>query len=124
MRQIEADIIIVGGGASGQAAAVQAAEAGASVIILEKSTTTGGAANMGNGFFAVESHHQLAAMDTLTVQQAFEEVMEYSHWKVNPLLVRRFIGMSASTIEWVEKMGVQFVGVYKTDLAYHQGAWL
>lgn len=113
MRQIEADIIIVGGGASGQAAAVQAAEAGASVIILEKSTTTGGAANMGNGFFAVESHHQLAAMDTLTVQQAFEEFMEYSHWKVNPLLVRRFIGMSASTIEWVEKMGVQFVGVYK-----------
>lgn len=113
MKTLEADLVIVGAGASGQSAAIQAAQLGASVIILEKSTTTGGAANMGNGIAAVESHIQMAAMDTLTVQKAFEDFMEYSHWKVNPRLVRRFWGMSADTIKWVESMGVQFVGAYK-----------
>lgn len=113
MREFEADIVIVGAGASGQAAAIQASQMGASVVILEKSTTTGGAANMGNGMAAAESHIQSQQMDTLTVQEAFEDFMEYSHWKVNPRLVRRFWGLSADTIEWVEKMGVDFVGAYK-----------
>ncbi len=68
---------------------------------------------MGNGLAAAESYIQNQQMETLTVQEAFEDFMDYSHWKVNPRLVRRFWGLSASTIEWLEGMGVRFVGAYK-----------
>jgi fumarate reductase flavoprotein subunit len=110
---MEADVIVIGGGASGITAAVAAAEKGASVIVIEKGGATGGAANMGMGFFAVGSEHQQHQMVDLSVEDAFKFFMEYTHWRSDARLVRRYFGQSADTVKWVESMGVSFLGAYK-----------
>jgi len=113
MKHIECDICVVGGGLSGLTAATQAAERGAEVVVFEKSGTTGGAANMGMAFFAVESKYQRDQMYEWTKDEAFKFMMEYNHWKADAQTVRRWFNMSASTVEWVENFGVEFLGVYK-----------
>lgn len=110
---MEADVIVIGGGASGITAAVAAAEKNASVIVLEKGSTTGGAANMGMGIFAVESKYQKAQMVDLTKEDAFNFFMNYTHWKVDARLVRKYYEQSSNTIEWLEGMGVEFLGAFK-----------
>ncbi|SMP42935.1 FAD-dependent oxidoreductase [Anoxynatronum buryatiense] len=110
---LEADVIIIGGGASGITAAVAAAEKDASVILLEKGSTTGGAANMGMGIFAVESKYQKAQLVDFTKEDAFNLLMNYTHWRVDARLVRKYIEQSSDTIDWIETMGVEFLGAYK-----------
>lgn len=110
---LEADVIVVGGGASGITAAVAAAEKGASVILIEKGSTTGGAANMGMGIFAIESKYQKAQLVDFTKEDAFNFFMNYTHWRVDARLVRRYFGQSADTIDWLETMGVEFLGAFK-----------
>jgi len=112
-KQLEADVIVIGGGASGITAAVAAAEKGASVILLEKGSTTGGAANMGMGIFAVESKYQKAQMVDLSKEDAFNFFMNYTHWRVDARLVRKYHNQSSQTIEWLESMGVEFLGAFK-----------
>lgn len=109
MRKIEADIVVVACGISGLAATVSAAEGGVKVIVFEKGSTTGGAGNMGVGPFAVESRHQRIRQMTLTRDEAFRMFMDYTHWRVDARLVKAYIDKSADTIDWLEKMGVEFV---------------
>ncbi len=113
MKKMEADIVIVAGGMSGLTAATQAAEKGAKVVVFEKGSTTGGAANMGMAFFAVESKYQRDQMYEWTKDDAFNFFMEYVHWRSDAKLVRRWFNMSASTVEWLEDMGVEFLGAFK-----------
>ena len=113
VKKMEADVVVIGGGASGITAAVAAAEKDASVILLEKGSTTGGAANMGMGFFAVESKYQKAQMVDFTKEDAFNLFMNYTHWRVDARLVRKYLEQTASTIDWAESMGVEFLGAYK-----------
>lgn len=112
-QKLEADVIIIGGGASGISAAVAAAEKDMSVIVLEKGSTTGGAANMGMGLFAAETKYQKAQMIDFTKEDAFNLLMNYTHWKVDAQIVRKYIELSSDTIEWLESMGVEFLGAYK-----------
>lgn len=113
MRKLEADVVVIAGGASGLAAAVSAAEKHASVIVFEKASTTGGAANMGMGPLAVGSHYQRAQMADFTTDEAFELFMNYTHWRVDGRLVKKYFDLSANTIEWLEDMGVEFLGAFK-----------
>lgn len=108
-KNLEADVIVIGGGASGITAAVAAAEKGASVIVLEKGSTTGGAANMGMGIFAVESEQQKAQLVDFTQEDAFNLLMNYTHWRVDARLVRKYIAQSSDTVKWLESMGVEFL---------------
>jgi len=110
---LEADVIVIGGGASGITAAVAAAEKDASVIVLEKGSTTGGAANMGMGIFAVESKYQKAQLIDFTKEDAFNLLMNYTHWRVDARLVRKYMEQSGNTIDWLETMGIEFLGAYK-----------
>ena len=110
MKQVETDIAIIGAGTAGLAAAVAAAEGGARVTVFEKAATTGGTGNMGMGPFAVESRLQRLKQITLTREEAFKIFMDYQHWRVDARLVSVYINKSASTIDWLEKMGVEFVG--------------
>ena len=113
MKKIETDVVVVAAGLSGVAAAATAAENGARVVAFEKASTVGGAANMGMGPFAVGSKQQQAMMVDINVERAFKMFMEYTHWRVDATLVKRYFENSASTIEWLEDMGVQFAGAYK-----------
>jgi fumarate reductase flavoprotein subunit len=108
MNQLEADVVVIAGGASGLSAAVTAAEGGAKVIILEKASTTGGTGNLGTGLLAVESRLQRQKMIGLTKEEAFKIFMDYTHWRVDARLVKAYIDKSASTIDWLESLGVEF----------------
>lgn len=109
MNQLEADVVVIAAGASGLAAVVAAAELGAKVIAFEKASTTGGTGNMGMGPFAVESRLQRIKQVKLSREDAFRIFMDYTHWRVDAALVSAYINKSASTLDWLEKMGVEFV---------------
>ena len=111
MKQIRTDVVVIAGGTAGLAAAIAAAEGGAGVIVLEKASTTGGAGNMAFGPFAVESRLQRLKQIDFSREDAFKLHMEYTHWRVNAQLHKAFIDKSADTIDWLEKMGVEFLEV-------------
>jgi len=111
MKQLEADVAVIAAGTAGLPAAVAAAEGGASVIAFEKASTVGGAGNMAYGPFAVESRLQKLKQIPTTREDAFKMHMNYTHWRVDARLVKSFIDKSADTIDWLEKMGVEFMDV-------------
>lgn len=113
MRMIETDVVCIGAGPTGLAAAVSAVENGARVVVFEKATTVGGAANMGMGPLGIGTRQQKAQMVDIDVERAFKMMMDYTHWRVDANLVRRYFENSASTIAWLEEMGVEFAGAYK-----------
>lgn len=113
MKKLEADVVVVGGGPSGLAASVQAAEDGASVILLNKADIVGGAANMGMGPLGIGTRQQQAQMVDISVEKAFKMFMDYTHWRVDANLVKKYFENSKDTIEWLEDMGVEFAGAYK-----------
>jgi fumarate reductase flavoprotein subunit len=104
----ETDVVVVGSGAAGLAAAVTAAEGGARVIIFEKQRNLGGTSNFFEGTFAVESAMQRERYITYSRGEAFKYIMEYSHWRANPRLVRAIVHKSADTIAWLQRHGVEF----------------
>ena len=111
MKQESTDVIVVAAGLSGLAAAISAAENGARVIAFEKMSTTGGAANMGMGPLGVGSRFQRYRMISITPGEAFRKHMSFTHWRVDPRLVREIYKRSGDTIDWLEDMGVEFLTV-------------
>ncbi len=109
--QMEADVVVVAAGLSGLAASVAAAENGAKVITLEKASNTGGAANMGMGPCGAGSRLQHESMIEVTPGELFRRHMFYTHYQVDPRLVRAYYWKSGDTINWLEDMGVKFHSV-------------
>jgi len=107
----EADVVVIGSGAAGLAAALTAAKGGARVVVFEKQQTPGGTSNNFEGIFAVESHMQREQYIEYSRDEAFRNIMEYSHWKSNPRLVRAIVDESSETISWLQQQGVEFSGV-------------
>lgn len=105
---LEADVVIAGAGASGMWAAVEAARAGKSVIVVEK----GGFIGLANGAlaggpFVVGSAQQLEAGIGLTVEEAFQHVMDWAHWSINAPVVRACLELSGSTVDaFTEDFGI------------------
>jgi fumarate reductase flavoprotein subunit len=119
MKKLETDIIVVAAGAAGLAAAIAAAESGAKVVAFEKASTTGGTGNMGMGLLGVESRLQRLKMLGPTKDEAFKIFMDYTHWRVDARLVRAYMDKAATTIDWLENMGVEFMD----PCAYFPGGW-
>ena len=109
MNQLEADVIVIAGGAAGLSATIAAAQAGAKVIVFEKGSTTGGTGNMGMGPLGIGSRLQRMKQMGPTKDEAFKIFMDYTHWRVDAQLVRAYIDKAATTIDWLEKLGVEFV---------------
>lgn len=116
---IKTDIAVVGAGACGLSAALSAAEAGAKVILFEKQKSPGGSSNFFNGTFAVESRMQREKFIMYSKDEAFQAIMEYTHWKANARLVRAIVDESAATIDWLIQQGVEFTDVI-TNMPYTQ----
>lgn len=102
------DVAVIGSGVTGMAAAVTAAEAGAKVAVFEKQRSLGGTSNFFSGMFAVETVRQREAYITYSCDEAFKNIMEYSHWRANARLVRAIVDESAETIAWLLQHGVEF----------------
>ena len=113
------DIVVVGAGGCGLAAAITAAEAGAKVILFEKQKSPGGSSNFFNGTFAVESRLQREKFVMYSRDEAFQAIMEYTHWKANGRLVRAIVDESAATIDWLTAQGVEITDVI-TNMPYTQ----
>lgn len=123
VKTYDVDIVVIAGGPSGLCAAVQAAENGAKVLVVEKAETVGGAANMGMGPLGIGTKHQQQQMIDITVEQAYNMFMEYTHYNVDGRLVKRYFEQSAETIAWLEDMGVEFEGAFryfpKSEATWH-----
>jgi fumarate reductase flavoprotein subunit len=105
----QTDIVVIGSGATGLAAALTAAERGARVMVFEKQRSFGGTSNFFQGTFAVESAMQRERYIAYSADEAFKGIMEYSHWRANPRLVRAIVNESGGTIGWLQQEGVEFV---------------
>ncbi len=107
----ETDVVVIGGGAAGLAAAVTAAESGAKVTLFEKRKFLGGSSNFFLGTFAVESDMQTERNITYGRDEAFKNIMDFSHWRANARLVRAVVDKSADTITWLQQHGIEFIDV-------------
>jgi fumarate reductase flavoprotein subunit len=105
------DAAIIGAGGCGLSAAVTLAEGGAKVIVFEKMHNIGGTSVNFRGNFGAETDMQKARCIRVTCDDAFKAIMEYSHWKANPRLVRTIVNESAGTIKWLQNMGVNYYNV-------------
>lgn len=113
MKTLETDIVIVAGGPAGLAAAITAGERGLKSIIIEKSSATGGAANMGMGPLGIDTKIQRQNFNNISVKDALDMHMKYTHYRVDEDLVQTYFNKSADTIEWLEEMGVEFAGAFR-----------
>lgn len=117
------DVAVIGSGATGLAAALTAAENGAKVVVFEKQRSLGGTSNFFEGTFAVESAMQRERYITYSRDDAFKGIMEYSHWRANPRLVRAVVDESGATIGWLQKAGVEFedatINIPNAPRTYH-----
>ncbi len=104
----ETDVVVIGSGISGLAAGLTAAEGGVKVVVFEKQRSLGGSSNFLQGIFGVESEMQRERYISYTRDEAFKNLMDYSHWRANPHLVRAFVNESGPTISWLQDMGVEF----------------
>jgi fumarate reductase flavoprotein subunit len=110
-RVTEYEAVTVGSGVCGLAAAVTLAERGIKVCVCEKQPVIGGTSVNFRGIFAAESEMQRERYIKYSRDEAFRNIMEYSHWRANPRLVRAIVDESSKTIPWLQKMGVIFYNV-------------
>jgi fumarate reductase flavoprotein subunit len=106
--RFSSDILIIGAGGSGLSAAVAAASRGVNVKVFDKRRTAGGTMNMLAGLVAAGSPTQKRAGINITADDLFLTHMRYSHWTLNPYIVRAWLNRTGETIQWLEEKGVQF----------------
>jgi fumarate reductase flavoprotein subunit len=119
----DTDVVVIGSGVAGLAAALTLAEGGVKVVVFEKERSIGGTSNFYHGTFAVESEMQRERFIMYTRDQAFRNIMEYSHWRANPRLVRAIVDESGATISWLKQAGVEFtdatINIPNAPRTYH-----
>jgi fumarate reductase flavoprotein subunit len=103
------DLVVVGAGGAGLPAAVEAIENGLTkILIMEKRAQAGGNAAMAWGIFAAESPLQKEEMVEARRETLFKAIMDWSHWKTDPAILRAYIWKSGETIRWLEEKGLKF----------------
>lgn len=108
-RQTDWDLIIVGAGTAGIPCAIAAAEAGARVLVLEKDREIGGTLHISAGqLSAAGSRLQRAKEIDDSPDRHFDEVMRLGHGRNDAALVRLAVENAASTLDWLEELGLRF----------------
>jgi fumarate reductase flavoprotein subunit len=109
------DVIVVGAGGSGLAAACSAAERGANVLVLEKQPQPGGTTGIAVGSFtAAGTRLQRAAGIDDRPQEHAEDAAQFARPEIeahNHAELRAwFLREAAATLDWLESLGLSFVG--------------
>ncbi len=105
------DLVVVGTGAAGTSAALSAAQHGAKVLLLEKGTHTGGSSNYTEGLFAVDSYLQKEQGINVSGTDVLKEEVEYSKYRADSRIWRKYVDNSADTVQWLKDQGVEYEGV-------------
>ena len=111
----EYDVIVVGAGGSGLAAACSAAERGARVLVIEKRSRPGGTTGIAVGSFTAcgtEWQRRAGVTDRLKwhVADAGKFADPQIEARNNAELREYFLAEAAASLQWLEGMGVHFVG--------------
>lgn len=107
----DVDVVVVGCGGAGFMASITAADKGLKVLTLEKASSVAGVNGIKvSGPFAVDTKtlHEKEGGTTLTVDDAFNHVMNYTHWTPNPALMKRCLENSKYAVEKLENIGYTF----------------
>jgi succinate dehydrogenase/fumarate reductase flavoprotein subunit len=109
------DVIIVGGGGSGLAAAVSAAQAGGRVLLLEKQQHLGGTTGIAVGSFtAAGTAWQRRAGLTDSASDHAVDAGKFAAPEIearnNNELREFFLAHAAPTLDWLQSLGLSFVG--------------
>ena len=108
---LECDVVVCGCGASGFMASITAAQNGAKVITVEKGADiTAPNGLYVSGPFAVDTDvlHNREGGTTLTVDEVFYHIMNYTHWTPNPSLDRKCLEASKEAVAKLEGIGYEF----------------
>ncbi len=105
------DLVVIGGGGSGLSAAVQGAKNGLSVAVLEKMDQLGGNTAFAEGHAAFESDEQAKRGISVTKEQGFRALVDYSHWNAKPALVARYVENADQTVVKMRGEGVVYENV-------------
>lgn len=125
--EVTVDVVIAGAGGGGTGAALAAAEQGLDVLILEKLASYGGNTRLSSGFFAIGTKWQKESKLykdnnwTVDVSTAVQKAIEANNYLSNGPLTRAIIEKSASTVEWLEKYGMDIYLQEKTTQFAHEG---
>ena len=108
---LECDVVVCGCGAAGFMASITAAQNGAKVIAVEKGAdVTAPNGVYVSGPFAVDTDvlHNREGGTTLTVDEVFQHIMDYTHWTPNPSLDRKCLEASKEAVAKLEGIGYEF----------------
>lgn len=106
---VTADVVVIGSGASGFMSAITAAKAGSKVVVLEKAGNLAAVNGVKvSGPFAVNTPVLRERGTTLTVNEVFQHVMNYTHWEPNSALIRNYLEHSSEAVENLLEIGYQF----------------
>jgi flavocytochrome c len=106
----EADVVVVGAGYAGLSAALEAFDAGSSVILIEKTPLVGGTSITANGFFnAVDPERQKKQNIQDSIDLHYKQMLASGDYLADPEKVRFMVENALSGLQWLEKMGVEFM---------------
>lgn len=108
---LECDIVVVGCGASGFMASITAGKLGAKVITVEKGagvSAVNGAYVSGPFAVGTDVLKNKEGGTTLTVDDVFYHIMDYTHWTPNPALDRKCLEVSKDAVAMLEGIGYEF----------------
>ena len=108
---IDCDIVVCGLGAAGFMSAITAAKAGSKVVVLEKGediTAPNGVYVSGPFAVGTTVLQEKEGGTTLTEDDVFYHVMNYTHWTPNPALMRRCIHESKNAVANLIEIGYEF----------------
>lgn len=108
--EYDCDVCVIGTGGAGTMATAAAAEEGMKVITLEKAPYIGGITVNVNCMLAVDSDVQIEAGVREPIDQIYENMMNWNHYKGNGRLISRYLHQTKHTVNWMND--VAGVGMY------------
>ncbi|NLM97450.1 MAG: FAD-dependent oxidoreductase [Halanaerobiaceae bacterium] len=121
--KMSTDVVVVGAGGAGSSAAVTAQEYGAKVVLLEKNAVPGGTTAMGGGLFGANSSlMEENGEEPIDIDALFQDWMKEMAWKADANLIRKFLELSTTTIDWLIDHGFEIhksPPIQQTHDAYH-----
>lgn len=100
----DVDFCCVGSGGAGTMAALTLAEEGKSVLVLEKCGKLAGLSACASSLFCVQTDLQNEAGEIYDLEERYQYMMDFAHWKANGPLVHRVLEVSAGVVNHLDEL--------------------